>query len=334
VKRFGFLIGAAMAASVSIASAGAQPAPPAGAPGISPDLIRRIGAIEAAAKLLPDTPGTGAYPAVKAEDTSLPDHTIYRPDKLAEVHGKLPIVVWGNGGCAADGAGQRFHLLEIASHGYLVIANGGIKSGPGTAPAPPPPAPPVGPNGQFVPPPPKTSAGQLTQAIDWAIAENARPASPFYGKLDTARIAASGWSCGGVQALTVSTSDPRITTTVIHNSGLFSGGPRMPGMELEKAALAKLQAPIIYILGGPTDIAYVNGTDDYARIGQVPIAMANLDVGHGGSFFEPNGGKAAQVAVAWLNWRLKGDAAGAAWFAGADCTLCKSADWKYEHKGF
>ena len=29
----------------------------------------------------------------------------------------------GNGGCSDDGASSRSHLLEIASHGYLVIAS-------------------------------------------------------------------------------------------------------------------------------------------------------------------------------------------------------------------
>jgi hypothetical protein len=290
---------------------------------------------EAAYQAMPDTPGTGPYPAIKEMDGSLADHTIYRPANLGKLGAtKLPIVVWGNGGCAGDGAGQRLHLSELASHGYLVIANGGIQSGPGVAPRPRPPMPAPGPGGAFVPPPPQSSAGQLTQAIDWAIAENARAGSPYLGKIDTAAIAVSGWSCGGVQALTIASRDPRVKTAVIHNSGLFpEGQPRLPGMNLAKAELAKIKAPLIYILGGPTDIAYANGMDDYARITGVPIAVANLAVGHSGTFYQPNGGKAAQVALAWLDWRLKGRAAGASWFRGAACKLCTQAEWKFEAKG-
>ena len=37
-----------------------------------------------------------------------------------------------------------------------------------------------------------------------------------------------------------------------------------------------------YINGGEKDIAYANGMDP-ARIDKVPVAMANLDVGHGGT---------------------------------------------------
>ena len=38
--------------------------------------------------------------------------------------GKLPIIAWGNGGCANNGLSHRNFLMEIASHGYLAIAIG------------------------------------------------------------------------------------------------------------------------------------------------------------------------------------------------------------------
>ena len=68
---------------------------------------------------LPDPPGTGRFAALKEEVASLPKHVIYRPANLAALGGqKLGVVAWGNGGCSDDGASSRFHLLEIASHGY------------------------------------------------------------------------------------------------------------------------------------------------------------------------------------------------------------------------
>ncbi len=96
----------------------------------------------------PDTPGTGPYPAMKEEDASLPAHVVYRPRDLAALgKQKLGVVAWGNGGCSDDAASTRFPLLEIASHGYLVIASGKILSGPGAPPRPAPAAPPAGPPG-------------------------------------------------------------------------------------------------------------------------------------------------------------------------------------------
>jgi hypothetical protein len=91
---------------------------------------------------LADTPGTGAFPAMKEESTSLPDHVIYRPahlDKLGAT--KLGLYIFGNGACSNDGASSRLHLLEIASHGYLAIAPGRIRTGPGATVPPPTPPP-------------------------------------------------------------------------------------------------------------------------------------------------------------------------------------------------
>jgi hypothetical protein len=105
-------------------------------------------------------------------------------------------------------------------------------------------------------------------------------------------------------------------------------------MDLTKDALLNLHTPVIYIMGGPSDIAYPNGMDDYARIAHVPAVIANLPVGHGGTFQEPNGGAAASVAVSWLDWQLRDDAQAARRFVGADCGLCKDASWTLERKNF
>src|SRR4051794_15064737 len=64
----------------------------------------------AASDAMPDTPGTGPFPAIKEVDPSLPDHVVYRPRDLAGLGGrKLGIFVWGNGGCSDDGASARQH---------------------------------------------------------------------------------------------------------------------------------------------------------------------------------------------------------------------------------
>ena len=116
----------------------------------------------------------------------------------------------------------------------------------------------------------------LTDAVDWALAENQRAGSPYFGRIDPAQIAYSGWSCGGVQALQVA-KDPRVKTLVIHNSGVLNNGPtNMTGTSVGKEVLLTLHTPVIYIEGGPTDIAYENGMDDFKRISHVPAAIANL----------------------------------------------------------
>ena len=106
--------------------------------------------------------------------------------------------------------GSRFDLLgcherahSIASHGFLVVAIGpmpaeGQRGGPG------------GP----------TKAAMLTDAINWAMAQNSDKSSQYYHRLDTAKIAVAGMSCGGLQALEVA-PDTRITTAMICNSGIL-----------------------------------------------------------------------------------------------------------------
>ena len=284
-----------------------------------------------AQRTIPDTPGSGPYPATMEVDPALPDHVVYRPADLSRIgEGKLGVFVWGNGACADDGASARLHLSEIASHGYLVIAPGKWRNGPNAKEGPAPPRTP-GPDGAL--PPPATTAADLTEALDWALAEDARAGSRYAGLIDERAVAAGGFSCGGVQALTIA-GDPRLKTVVVQNSGILGeGGPRIAGMDLPKSALQALHTPVIYIQGGPTDIAYANGRDDFARIGHVPAVMVDLlGKGHGGTYFEPNGGKAARIAVDWLEWQLRGDAEAAKSFLGEDCGLCRDPEVAIERK--
>jgi len=279
---------------------------------------------------VPNTPGDGPYPATIEADPGLPGHVIYRPADLSPfAGGKLPIVVWGNGACVDDGTAHRLHLAEIASYGYLVIAAGAWRSGPG---ATEPRAQQTAPVGGGLPPA-ATSAADVSAGIDWAIAENGRDGSRLNGKIATDAIAVAGHSCGGLQAIEVA-ADPRVNTVLVHNSGIFNdGASRIPGIIATKDMLDRIHTPVIYILGGPTDIAYPNGTDDFARLNAVPAVLANLPVGHGGTFSEPMGGAVAHVAVDWLEWQLKGDKVAARTFVGDNCRLCTGTDWSIERKG-
>jgi hypothetical protein len=284
-----------------------------------------------AQRRIPDTAGSGPYPALIEVDPTLPDHVVYRPADLSRVGaGKLGVFVWGNGACADDGASARLHLSEIASHGYLVIAPGQWRNGPNAKAPPAPPRAPAA-DGSF--PPPPTTAADLAEALDWALAEDARAGSRYAGKIDENAVAIGGFSCGGVQALTLA-GDARIKTVVVQNSGIFADdAPRIAGMELKKDGLRALHTPVIYVQGGPTDIAYANGMDDFARIDHVPAAMVNLvGKGHGGTYFEPNGGKAARVVVDWLEWQLRGNADAAKSFLGDDCGLCGDSEVTIERK--
>ena len=99
---------------------------------------------------------------------------------------------------------QRLYLSEIASYGYLVIAPGYWRSGPGATASPLNPEPIL--PGKDLPKPP-TDVKAVLQGIDWALAENGRKESHLLGRIDKEAIAVGGYSCGGVLAIQAA-SDP------------------------------------------------------------------------------------------------------------------------------
>ena len=327
------------ATALAFASAGLAQTPPAAPPAA---LAAAPAAPSAGLAPPPDAPPVkspppGPYAVSVLAEPTLTTHTVYRPTDLTPFKAakRLPIVAWGNGACSNAGLLFQTFLTQIASNGFVVIA-----SGPKDAPLPAfatarpgQPAPP--PVDQKNLPPPMTKDADLVTAIDWAIKQNADKASPYFGKLDPGKVAVMGQSCGGLQATAVS-GDPRIKTTVIWNSGVFKAGtaPPMSMSGATKESLKKFHAPVAYFLGGPTDIAYANGKDDFSLLPTpgVPVFLGSIHSGHGGTYNQPGGGRFGEVGVAWLKWRLNGDKAAAKYFEGADCTLCKDPIWEVAKK--
>jgi hypothetical protein len=289
------------------------------------------------------SPGSGPYKAVMEMDAGLPDHTIYRPEDLSAVKGAtLPLVIWGNGACANAGNSFSNFLTDISSYGFVAIALGPIVERPAAGPAQPAPAPqpaiqqPA--DTTQLPrnlPPAATHPSQMLEAIKWATAENQRSDSRYYKRINTGKIAVMGQSCGGVQAIEIA-ADPRITTAMVWNSGLFAQPSDMGGGKtLSKKDLESIHIPMAYISGDPSDIAHNNANSDFEYIKSIPIFRAwERGVGHGGTYNQPNGGEFAGIGVAWLNWQLKGDNRAALMFRGADCGLCVNPKWVVQTKNF
>ena len=261
--------------------------------------------------------GTGSYKAVMKEEPTLEAHTIFVPQDLSAFNEKkaLPVLVWGNGACNNSPFEHYKFLNEIASHGYIVVATGFMPQ-----------------EGERYHGPMSTTEQQI-EAMDWVEQQNADKNSPYYGKIDVKNICVAGMSCGGLQTL-FNCADKRIKTLMICNSGLFNqenAGSAVGGMPMPpKSKLKEIHSSIIYILGGEKDIAYGNGMDDFHRIDHVPACATNFPVGHGGTYAQPHGGEFSVVALAWLNWQLKGDQQAAKMFKGADCELSKREGWTIE----
>lgn len=223
-------------------------------------------------------PGPHAV-TVEALDST---HTVYRPSRLE----KHPVILWGNG----TGASPKIYdglLRHLASHGFVVAAADTPNAGSGQ----------------------EMLAGATT-----LIAENSRPGSPYQGKIDTARIGATGHSQGGGGAI-VAGADSRVTTTI----------PIEPGPQGSAAAL---KGPAFF-LGGQFDTVVVPGLlviPRYRLADQVPAIYGELG---GATHFTPvgDGGGFRGAITAWFRFWLSGDERASAEFFGPSCGLCGDGAW-------
>ncbi|HUO66284.1 MAG TPA: alpha/beta hydrolase [Gammaproteobacteria bacterium] len=279
-------------------------------------------------------PPTGPYRVVVEHDPGLATHTIYRPSELSLP--KHPVLVWGEGACVKNGLSFPKFLSEIASHGFVVIADGpplerqpNGPNGPGPQAGVPPPGAPA--PGGAGPPADRASmvnGTALVAALDWLEAQNAKRDSRFYGKVDVRHVAAMGMSCGGLMAYGAS-SDPRVSTVGIWNSGLF---PNESDPKANAKIYGGIHGSVIIVTGGESDIAHDNGKRDFDLMpAKVPTFYGVYpSVGHGGTYNQDNGGAFGVTAVAWLKWQLMGDtsATGRGYFVGDACGICNDSNWK------
>ncbi|KDN16100.1 poly(ethylene terephthalate) hydrolase family protein [Amycolatopsis rifamycinica] len=254
--------------------------------------------------------GTGDYAA---------EYTVYRPADLDRVRGRLPVVVFGNGACRHTSNDELLTLETLlAAHGFVVVAVGGFDE------------PALTENGS---PQPRV----ITDAITWAERENGRRGSELRDRLDTRRVGVTGHSCGGIEAL-VAGADPRVKSVLSLDSGFFADGTLGYGRE----NLAKLHTPVLFVDGGPSDVAYANSGANYDLVTVPAVRATNPAAGHTGFVYGQRDGnpdpsvreEAVRVLVSWFDFTLNGNRAARAFFLGAGCGLCATPGWTVTGKNF
>ncbi|KAK1753025.1 hypothetical protein QBC47DRAFT_404387 [Echria macrotheca] len=251
--------------------------------------------------------GTGKYSASWTTDPSLPDHVLYAPTN-PPAGLKLPVIAWGEGACSFNGLDFQKFLIEVASYGVFIIANGSPTGGENV-------------NGMAETSYPNATAHRV--AIDW-VTKVAGTTGGKYANVDASRLAAAGMSCGGIQSYAIGW-DPRVTAIGIFNSGIKN----LTDVDWPK----NITKPIFYFLGGPTDIAYENGERDYTVLpATTPKWKGNLPVGHGGTYNQTNGGKFGVAAVHWARWLLRGDKSAATWFTGNGTGTARGDGWSVAYQ--
>lgn len=278
------------------------------APGITPEMIRTALPLEGAPRAV-----HGPHDVLSESAFESPRHVVYRPEDLRAFPNdeSLPVLIWGNGGCALNSAGYRGFLTTVASHGFIAVATAVIE-GEATR---------------------RANTADLKQGLDWVMAENEREGSPLRGKISTDRVAVMGTSCGGFMSIELG-ADPRVDTVGVFNSGVQDAAradrsPTAPA----PAALASLHGPVLLVNGHERDFMMDESQDTFAALNHVPVFYgARHDAGHSATVFHPGGGEFANVAVQWLQFVLKTDRDAARTFVGAGCGLCTNDTWDTDSK--
>jgi dienelactone hydrolase len=231
---------------------------------------------------------------------------VFRPASLDAFprRDQLPVVVWGNGGCAIDGARYAGFLETIASHGFLVLTTAAAPAQPGA-------------------PRRQATAADLAAGLDWAGKENQRDGSPLKGRIETRKMAVMGQSCGGRLSIELG-ADPRVGTIGVFNAGIQPD---------QYALLAKLHGPVLLINGHERDFMWKTSKATFDALDKLPAFYgARHGAGHTATAYHPGGGEFANVAASWVRWQFKGDKKAAAMFVGKTCGLCTNANWDAEAK--
>jgi len=283
-------------------------------PGFSPEAVATALPEEGAPKAVP-----GAYAVMNELAYGNDNLQVFRPTALANfpAKDKLPVVVWGNGGCAINVGRYAGFLETIASHGFLVIGTHAGTQPAGTQPAAANP-------GAGGPRPRSATAADLIAGVNWAEAENAREGSPLQGKIDTRHVAIMGQSCGGMLSLELG-ADPRVKTI-----GVFNAGLQPDKMD----DLKKLQPiPVLLINGHERDFMWKPSKATFDAIDNLPAFYgARHGAGHTATAYHPGGGEFANVATNWVLWQFKNDKNARKMFVGRKCGLCTNPNWDAESK--
>jgi hypothetical protein len=277
-------------------------------PGITPEMIATALPVEGAPLAEP-----GSYAVTSEAAFGSPGHVVFRPANLDAFPAKdtLPVMVWGNGGCAINSTRYSGFFTTIASHGFLVLGTAAQQGAPRR----------------------QATADDLRAAIDWAEKENARAGSPLNGKIAIDKVAVMGQSCGGFLSVALG-ADPRVDTIGVFNSGVQRANPGAPPSPFPTAdGLAKLHGPVLLVNGHERDFMMAASAANFEMIDKLPVFYgARHNAGHTATVDHPGGGEFANVASNWLKWTFKGDKKAAAMFVGKNCSLCTNSNWDVRSK--
>jgi len=185
--------------------------------------------------------------------------------------------VWGNGSTNTVDIWARF-LQRVASYGFVVVA----------------------PEQDMV------TTAQMNAAIDYIIRLAGDPAGIDCGKIDTTKLAATGYSLGGGGAIGVA-SNARITATFV---------------------FAALGTNNVRNIKAPWAGTFAEDDQFFAWSTVKPNIQSSIQPAFGAMLLGtthnnlPGQAKSSEAYIAFLRWRFMGDAAAKQLFVGPSCQIC------------
>lgn len=243
-------------------------------------------------------------PTTMEDPKTAPWFHIYRPMDLDAVDGPLPVIVWANGGCFRSDFTWEPLFERWAAGGFIVLALSASPEG-----------------GELA----MSTVDDHASLVAWVFNEATKSGSPYAGKLDTARIVASGNSCGGITALGMAAQNDLVASVfVLSGSSAFSGA--------DMAVMSSIHVPVGYIVGSAAeDIAYPNASADYdALAADTPAMIVNRSSGDHilistDTMILP---EEAEIALNWMDLTLFGTPEALdALTSDNVCASCTPGDW-------
>ncbi len=223
--------------------------------------------------------------------------TVYRPSTLGQNGVTHPVILWGNGTGSSPSTYAGF-LRHLASHGFIVVAADTSNAGNGS---------------------------EMLSCLGSIISANGSSISPFYRKVDTARVGASGHSQGGAGTI-MAGRDARVTATApIQPYLTYIPG----GGTFLYSSIGQQRGPMFLVSGSADTIAVpgIHQEPVHDSVNQ-PVWWATRS---GASHFEPVGsaGSFRGPVTAWFRARFMNDASAERVFTNP-CTLCTAIGWDVE----
>ena len=155
----------------------------------------------------------GPYKVTSEAAFGSPGHLVFHPTTLDAFPKKdtLPVMVWGNGGCAIDthallGLSDDDRLARLPGVGHGRSGRRGATTG---------------------------NRRRLARRDRLGEKENARAGSPLKGKIAMDKVAVMGQSCGGFLSIALG-ADPRVKTIGVFNSGVQKATPGRSGVAVSR----------------------------------------------------------------------------------------------------